>query len=96
METILTAITSIHYSDRMDPMMKQSIDVARTIGELAGLPLGTRIATNHNKIMERENAFDRDYWIEPNTLSPFFEPLVSWLPAYVLPPAVVETAETQP
>jgi hypothetical protein len=67
-------------------MDAQKIDVARTIGDLAGMPVGTRIATNHNKIMEREDAWGRQYWIEPGTLSPYFEPLVHWLPAFILPP----------
>ena len=69
-------------------MESQKIDVARTIGELAGLPTGTRIATNHNKILELDEGWGRQYWIEPLTLSPFYEPLVEWLPAYILPPVV--------
>lgn len=70
-----------------------SIDVARTIGDLAGLPLGTRIATNTNKILERERAWGRQYWIEGGTLSPYFEPLVHWLPAYILPPVAGQKAD---
>jgi hypothetical protein len=74
-------------------MMSQQIDVARTVGDLSGLPVGTRIATNHNKIMEREEAWGREYWIEPMTLSPYFEPLVHWLPAFILPPVVDHKAD---
>jgi hypothetical protein len=30
---------------------EQRVKVASTIGELSGLPIGTRIATNHNKLL---------------------------------------------
>lgn len=70
-----------------------TVTVARTIGELSGLPVGTRIATNHNKILERDEAWGREYWIEGGTLSPYFEPLVHWLPAYILPPVVDHAAD---
>jgi hypothetical protein len=74
-------------------MKSQQIDVAYTIGELSGLPVGTRIATNHNKVLERDDAWGRQYWIEPMTLSPFYEPLVEWLPAFILPPVVDHKAD---
>lgn len=32
-------------------MLQIKLEVARTIGELAGLSPGTRIATNHNKLL---------------------------------------------
>lgn len=67
-----------------------TVTVARTIGDLAGLPVGTRIATNDNRILERDEAWGKEYWIEPGTLGPFFEPLVHWLPCVILPPAVAE------
>jgi hypothetical protein len=57
---------------------------------MAGLPVGTRIATNHNKVLILDFAFGREYWIEEGTLSPFYDPLVSWLPAIILPPVVEE------
>lgn len=66
-------------------MRIECLRVAETIGDLAGMPVGTRIATSHNKILERDEAWGREYWIEPGTLSPYFEPLVHWLPCVVLP-----------
>jgi hypothetical protein len=74
-------------------MRTEPIQVAWTIGELSGLPVGTRIATNHNKILELDEVVGGRSWIEGGTLSPFYEPLVHWLPAYVLPPVVDHTAD---
>lgn len=70
-----------------------TVTLCWTIGEMAGLPVGTRIATNHNKILILDFAFGREYWIEEGTLSPFYDPLVSWLPAIILPPVVTEGPE---
>lgn len=62
--------------------------------EPSGLPLGTRIVTNHNKVFEldiietptgRKDAGER-YWIEPGTLQPYHCALGHWLPAVILPP----------
>ncbi len=61
--------------------------VARTIGELSGLPLGTRIATNHNKLLVLDVFAGAPFWFEEGELTPYL-PLVRWLPAYVLPTAV--------
>lgn len=61
-------------------------------------PIGTRIATNHNKIFEldmietvtkRKDAGER-YWIEPMTLQPFHVAMEHWLPAVILPPRSLE------
>lgn len=74
-------------------MTRVLVEMALSLGDLAGLPKGTRIATNHNKIMERDEAWGREFWIEPGTLSPYFEPLVHWLPAIILPPVVDHGAD---
>lgn len=75
-------------------MITTQLRVARTISELAGLPIGTRIVTSTSKILEldmietvtkRKDAGER-YWIEPGTLQPYSQPLVHWLPALILPP----------
>jgi hypothetical protein len=74
--------------DEEEAMRTETLDVAYTIGDLAGLPVGTRIATNHNKILFRDEAWGKQHWIEEGTLSPFFDALVHWLPAFILPPVV--------
>lgn len=76
-------------------MRTQEVQVAWTIGELGGLPLGTRIATNHNKILELDEAWGRRYWIQTGELGPYFEPLVDWLPCYILPPVVDQKADIE-
>ena len=112
-------------------MRSVEVQVALTIGDLAGLPVGTRIVTNHNKVLELDmieaadypepapaatgfGPMDSDnrkewrkdkakweadrqrggrYWIEGGTLEPFYQPLVHWLPAFVLPPVVDHKAD---
>lgn len=69
-------------------MLHIKLQVVTAIADLNGLPLGTRIATNHNKILFLDEAWGRQHWIEEGTLSPLFEPLVHWLPAFILPPPV--------
>jgi hypothetical protein len=77
-------------------MSKQvSVTVAQSIGDLAGLPLGTRIATNHNKLLVLDRYIDQRYWFEEGELTPY-QPLVHWLPAIILPPVVDHTVERQP
>jgi hypothetical protein len=77
-------------------MKNERIQIATHVEDLdpTKLPLGTRIATNHNKIYEldvietptgRKDAGER-YWIEPGTLQPFHVGLAHWLPAVILPP----------
>jgi len=66
-------------------MDSMQIRVARTIGELAGLPVGTRIATNHNKLLILDKYIEQLYWFEEGELTPY-QPLVRWLPAFILPP----------
>ena len=82
-------------------MFNRTVIVAETISDLDGLPVGTRIATNHNKIFEldqietvtkRSDAGQR-YWIETGTLQPFYQPLTHWLPAYILPAVVDHKAD---
>lgn len=65
---------------------RESARVANTLDAISGLPLGTRLATNTNKIMVLEEREDGvRYWIEPGTLEPFVRARFEWLPAYVLP-----------
>jgi hypothetical protein len=82
----------------MEVMKNQRIQVATHVQDLepSGLPVGTRIVTNHGKIFEldqietvtkRSDAGQR-YWIEPGTLQPFHVGLRHWLPAYILPAPV--------
>jgi transcriptional regulator with XRE-family HTH domain len=59
--------------------------VLRTIGELAGLPEGTRIATNRNKLLVLEQAVGGHYWFEEGELTPY-SAIIDWLPVIVLPP----------
>jgi hypothetical protein len=63
-----------------------SLQLAETVDELAGLPLGTRIATNTNKVLILDEAWGRSHWIEEGSLEPFFQPRAVWLPAIILPP----------
>jgi hypothetical protein len=71
------------------------LEMAWTIGELSGLPVGTRIATNHNKILTLDEIKIGRYWIEDNTLQPFYQPLVHWLPCIILPPVVDHKADAE-
>ena len=79
--------------DEEESMKNVRIQVATHVEDLEGLPVGTRIATNHNKILELdmiETVTKRadaggTYWIEPMTLMPFPVAQAHWLPAYILP-----------
>lgn len=70
------------------------IQVATHVEDLdkGALPVGTRIATNHNKVLVLDEIEEgrRDsgsrYWIEPLTLQPMPNAMRHWLPAYILPP----------
>ena len=66
-------------------MMTMELQVARTIGDLAGLPVGTRIATSHNKLMILGEFAGSTHWYEHGELVNY-QALVHWLPAYILPP----------
>lgn len=74
-------------------MSVTTVMVAHEPADLEGLPTGSRILTNHNKIFELD-VIEGDHedagtlcWIEPGTLQPFpAEGLAHWLPAYALPP----------
>ena len=69
--------------------------VIRTIGDLSGLPLGTRIATNHNKLLVLDTFAGSPWWFEEAGLQPY-TPLVDWLPVIVLPPVVDRTDPPPP
>jgi len=58
-----------------------------TLGDFAGLPDGTRIATNHNKLLILEDFNGLQWWHEEGELQNY-APMVHWLPAYLLPPVV--------
>jgi hypothetical protein len=70
------------------------VKVIRTLGELAGLPLGTRIATNHNKLLILDTFAGAEWWFEEAGLQPY-SALVEWLPVIVLPP-VADRADPPP
>jgi hypothetical protein len=76
-------------------MRTVEVEVARTIGELAGLPDGTRIATNHNRLLVLEDFNGLQWWHEEGELQNY-TPLVHWLPAFILPPAVEQKADIEP
>lgn len=69
-----------------------SLQVATTIGDLAGLPEGTRIATNHNKLMILGRFAGQWFWYEDGELVNY-QPLVHWLPCIILPPVVDRALE---
>jgi hypothetical protein len=68
--------------------------VATTIGDLSGLPQGTRIATNHNKLLLLGEFAGQPHWYEEGELVNY-QPLVHWLPAYILPPVVDHKADDE-
>jgi hypothetical protein len=69
-------------------MLQIKLQVITTLGDMAGLPPGTRIATNHNKLLVLDEfAGDRYYWFEQGELTPY-APLLEWLPVIVLPQTV--------
>lgn len=57
-----------------------------TIGDMAGLSVGTRIATNDGKLLFLAEMFGGRQWVD--RAGQLYSPLVSWLPVVVLPPAV--------
>jgi hypothetical protein len=68
-------------------MRVSTLLIVETIGELAGLPMGTRIATNHNKLLIHGEFAGSHYWYEEGELVNY-SALVDWLPAIVLPPVM--------
>lgn len=70
-----------------------TIPVLRTLADFKELPVGTRIATNTNKLLVLEESPGlrgykaRFYWYEEGELLPY-TPSRTWLPAFVLPPVV--------
>jgi hypothetical protein len=73
-------------------MFNRTVIVAGTIGDLAGLPIGTRIATNHNKLLICDEFAGGRFWYEEGELTNY-SPMVHWLPAYILPAAVDHAAD---
>jgi hypothetical protein len=71
---------------------EQRVKVASTIGELSGLPIGTRIATNHNKLLLLGEFAGSEHWYEEGELTNY-QPMVHWLPAYILPAPVDPKAD---
>lgn len=53
-----------------------------TIGDMAGLPAGTRMATNDDKLLTYKDG----YWMDRT--GQLYSPLVYWLPVVILPPRV--------
>jgi hypothetical protein len=78
---ILESILSAH-DDPGRPIQLRKIT---TLGDFAGLPVGTRIATNHNKLLILEEFPGGPYWFEDGGQTPC-QPLIHWLPVYILPP----------
>ena len=82
-----------------ETMKNERIQVATHVEDLdtAAWPVGTRIATNHNKILELDEITGkradagRRYLIEPMTLQPLPEAMPHWLPAYILPAPLTST-----
>lgn len=80
--------------DEEETMKNVRIQTATHVEDLDvdALPVGTRIATNTNKILELDEIASEGradtgsrYWIEPGTLTPYSRPLAGWLPAFILP-----------
>ena len=64
------------------------LELIYTLGEMAGLPVGTRIATNDNKLLTLEDSFlHQRHWFEEGELT-HYSPIHEWLPVIVLPPKV--------
>jgi len=67
-------------------MRTESLRVAETAKDLEGLPVGTRILTALDKVLQLDRLESgATYWIEDGTLRPFPQPRDVWLPAYILP-----------
>jgi len=64
-------------------MQTRTFMVATSIGDLAGLPEGSRIATNHNKLLICGKFAGGLHWYEQGELINY-QPLVHWLPAVIL------------
>jgi len=64
-------------------MQTRTFLVATSIGDLAGLPVGTRIATNHGKLLICGQFAGGLHWYEKGELTNY-QPLVHWLPAIIL------------
>lgn len=75
-------------------MRTQAVEVVWTIGELAGVPLGTRIATNDNKLLVLDQYCGSRYWFAEGGLTPY-SAMVHWLPAFILPRVVEQKADLE-
>lgn len=91
--TVFREVLNAHYGGgeiTQRGMFKVQVRVARTRGDLSKCAVGSRIVTNTNRLMERDQLDGpggRRYWIEPGTLEPFYQAPEEWLPAYILPSA---------
>ena len=63
------------------------VELVYTLGEMAGLENGTRIATNHGLVLTLTDEMGGGYWWEEGQLVPY-SAMHEWLPVIVLPPKV--------
>lgn len=65
-------------------MITRVLMVATTIEDLRGITVGTRIATNDNKLLLSEEFAGKTQWFEQGQLENW-TPTSDWLPAVILP-----------
>ena len=68
-------------------MREKTLSVCESVEEVDLLPVGARILTRRNLVLDKEEAWGRTYWIEDGTLTPL-GPSEGWLPVYILPEEV--------
>lgn len=73
---------------------RTSMIVLRTVKEVNDLPVGQRIATNTNRLLVKDKAYGKEFWMEEGELTPY-RPHTAWLPVYVLPPVLEEGVELE-
>lgn len=72
------------FRDNLGPYRTLSVgDVVPTLGDLAGLKRGTRIATNDDLVLTLS---DGRHWVDRNGIEHYSD-LAAWLPAVIIPPA---------
>lgn len=72
------------YVDKLGPYQKLRVgDLVPTLGDLAGLKVGTRIATNDDLVLTLS---DGRHWVDRNGIEHYSD-LAAWLPAVIIPPA---------
>jgi thiazole synthase len=74
-----------------DPVLAKHLEEA---GCATVMPLGSAIGSGQGILTLDEIKIGR-YWIEDNTLQPFYQPLVHWLPCIILPPVVDHKADAE-